>query len=140
MDGFVSRRAARIALVVGAGAVISGLSACAVGYSADVRNDTAQPVWVAIVHGSPGGQGNSLAAQRIGPNSRGRVVRNGVPYDWPVYLEADALGNPGWPKQLALQPGLMVVRVTQEGNVPTGRLHMEQIARDEPSDPVMAQP
>jgi len=112
-----------------ASAILPALVACTVGYQADVRNDTAQPISVAIVHGDSTGQPNALAMQRIGPNSRAQVVRYGVPHDWTVYLQADAQGNPGWPVQMDLKPGLMVVRVTQDGNVPTGKLHMEQVDR-----------
>lgn len=110
-----------------AGAGVALLGGCTVGYQADVRNDTAQPIGVAIVHASGSGQPNSLALQRIAPNSRGQVVRYGVPSDWTVYLEADAQGNPGWPVRYDLKPGLTVVRVTQDGNVPTGKIHIEQV-------------
>lgn len=106
------------------------LGACTVGYRVDVRNDTAQPIGVAIVHGDPSGQANALAVQRIGPNSRGQVVRNNVPSDWLMYLQIDAQGNPNYPPQLDLRPGLTVVRVTQDGNVPTGKMHLERIERE----------
>jgi hypothetical protein len=109
------------------GAVLAVMGGCQVGYQADVRNDTAQPIGVAIVRADASGQSNNLAVQRIAPNSRGRVIRNGVPHDTKVYLEADAQGNPGYPVQMDLVPGLTVVRVTQEGNVPTGKLRMEKI-------------
>jgi len=123
--GFATR-VLRAGLVAG---ILPALCACTVGYQADVRNDTAQPISVAIVHADSTGQPSALAMQRIGPNSRGQVVRYGVPHDWTVFLQADAQGNPGWPVQMDLKPGLMVVRVTQEGNVPTGKLHMEQVDR-----------
>ncbi|MBL8887157.1 MAG: hypothetical protein JNK16_10885 [Phycisphaerales bacterium] len=107
--------------------LVLALGACTVGYQADVRNDTAQPIGVAIIRADASGQSNNLAVTRIAPKSRGKLVRNGVPHDMKVYLEADAMGNPGWPVQMDLKTGLTVVRVTQDGDVPTGKLRMERI-------------
>ena len=117
----------RVAAVVSAGVMM--LAGCTVGYQADVRNDTAQPIGVAIIRADATGQSNNLAVMRIAPKSRGKLVRNGVPHDTKVYLEADALGNPSFPLQLDLMPGLTVVRVTQEGDVPTGKMGMEVLER-----------
>lgn len=116
--------------VTALGATALALGGCTVGYQADVRNDTAQPIGVAIIRADASGQPSNLAVQRIGPNSRAKVVRYAVPHDVKVYLEADALGNPGYPAQLDLQTGLTVVRVTQEGNVPTGKIRLERIERE----------
>ncbi|MBS0188060.1 MAG: hypothetical protein JSS51_08320 [Planctomycetes bacterium] len=111
------------------GVLVAALGGCTVGYTADVHNDTAQPIGVAIIHADGSGQSKSLAVQRIAPMSRGQVIRYGVPQDWTVYLEADAQGNPGFPAQVDLQTGLTVVRVTQDGNVPTGKLRIEKLER-----------
>lgn len=111
------------------------LGGCTVGYQADVRNDTAQPIGVAIIRADASGQSNNLAVTRIAPKSRGKLVRNGVPHDMKVYLEADAMGNPGYPVQLDLKTGLTVVRVTQDGDVPTGKMRMERIEDGQAMNP-----
>lgn len=117
-------------LVVGIGgmgcASVVGVG-CTAGYTADVRNDTAQPIGVALMRGSASGQPGTLAATRIGPGSRGQVSRFGLSSDLPVYIEVDAQGNPGYPPQMDLKPGLTVLRVTQDGNVPTGTMRIEKI-------------
>lgn len=118
-------------LVVGVGgmgcASVAGVGCTTAGYTADVRNDTAQPIGVALMRGSASGQPGTLAQARIGPGSRGQVSRFGLSSDLPVYIEVDAQGNPGYPPQMDLKPGLTVLRVTQDGNVPTGTLRIEKI-------------
>lgn len=106
------------------------LTGCTVGYTADVRNDTAQPIVAYLVRGDSSGQSNALALQRIGPNSRGELSRYNVPDGWKIYLQVDAQGNPGYPAQLDVLPGLSVVRVTQDGNLPTGKMRLERVSRD----------
>ncbi|MBS0190881.1 MAG: hypothetical protein U0573_03175 [Phycisphaerales bacterium] len=103
------------------------LGGCTVGYTVDVRNDTAQPIGVALMRGSGSGQPGTLAVERLGPGSRGRVSRFGLSDDLKVYVEVDAQGNPGTPPQMDLKPGLTVVRVTQDADLPTGKMHMTRV-------------
>ena len=67
------------------------------------------------------------AVERLGPGSRGRVSRFGLSDDLKVYVEVDAQGNPGTPPQMDLKPGLTVVRVTQDADLPTGKMHMTRV-------------
>lgn len=109
---------------------VVALTGCTVGYTADIRNDTAQPVVAQLVRADASGQPNAIDTQRIAPNSRGELSRYNVPDGWRLFVQVDALGNPGYPTQMDVHPGLTVLRVTQDGNVPTGKLRMERVSRD----------
>ncbi len=125
----LSIRSARFAPLALLAASLVGCG-CTVGYTADVHNTTAQPIGVALMRADPSGQPGVLATERLGPGNRAQMSRYGVSDNLKVYLEVDAQGNPGYPAQMDLLPGLTVVKVTQDGNLPTGKLRVEQIARD----------
>lgn len=122
-----ARKLNRLALVV---LGMSGLAGCTTSYQVDVRNQTPQPVVVAIFQASGGGQQSAISpGKRIGPGDRDAVYTRKVPQDWVVFVQADAPGNPGYPAKLDLAPGLTVVDITQEGVDQTGPLRLRTAPR-----------
>jgi hypothetical protein len=114
---------------VGCAAGLAGLFAggCTTSYQVDVRNQTPQPVVVAIFQARGGGEATAITPARwIGPGDRDGLATRAVPQDWAVFVQADTPGNPGHPARLDLAPGLTAVNVLQEGANQTGplRLHV----------------
>jgi hypothetical protein len=123
-------RAARLVAFGTIGAAALGGCTYYVGYTADVRNETAQPVVATLMLANANGQPTELAGEGLGPGNRGEVVRYNVLNTYHVYLQVDAQGNPGYPAQMDLKPGLTVVKVLQDGNVPYGKLHLDRLDRE----------
>jgi hypothetical protein len=98
----------------GLGAIAAG--GCTTAYQVDVRNQTPQPVVVAVFQARGSGQVSAITpARRIGPGDRDALATRAVPQDWVVFVQADTPGNPGYPARLDLVPGLNVVTAIQEG-------------------------
>lgn len=88
---------------------------CTTSYQVDVRNQTPQPVVVAIFQAQGAGQVSAITpARRIGPGDRDALATRAVPQNWVVFVQADTPGNPGYPAKVDLTPGLNVVTVSQE--------------------------
>lgn len=103
------------------------LSGCTVGYTADVRNTTPQPISAQLVRADPSGQDLPIVTKRIGPGDRDGLSKYNIPDNWQVYLLIDAVGNPGAPARMNLGPGMTIVNVHQEGTSQTGPLSLEQV-------------
>lgn len=119
---------ARIALLA---AVATTLGGCQYNsFSADVRNQTPQPLGAAISVTDNNGKTSVVAQKRIGPGDRGTVAapRN-IAQDWKAFITIDTPGNPGYPASLQLVPGHSVFNVHQQGDAQTGKLSIEEVPR-----------
>lgn len=115
-----SRLTGLLAVVTLSGA----LAGCKTGYTADIRNESGEPVYARLVRSGGAGQATAIAAERIPPGDRKGVSRIEVPTDWAVYLSVDSVGNPGYPMEQNLSPGTTIFTVTRDGS---GKLRLEQI-------------
>lgn len=113
------------------GVAVLGLAGCQRNtFSADVRNMTPQPLGAALTIADPSGKASVVSQQRIGPGDRGRVATpRSLPHDWTATLSVDTPGNPGYPANLQLAPGLTVLNVHQRGEGQTGKLSLEEVPR-----------
>lgn len=117
----------RVGVLGGLAAMVIVMSGCTVGYTADVRNTTTQPIQAALVRADGSGQPIVIASERLGPGNRAQVSRYNVPDGWMVYLEVDAMGNPGQARRMDLKPGTTTVKVSQDPPGPQGRLSIEPV-------------
>lgn len=100
------------------------LVGCTARYSADVVNDTPQPVYAQIIGYTDRGA-TMMASERFGPGDRGLVgpvlsrQDKGEPY-----LLVDTVPNPQTPAQEVLLEGPNYLVITQEGGGVAGPLRI----------------
>jgi hypothetical protein len=102
---------------------------CQTTYTADIRNNAPQPIYAELVKAGGPGHSRVLSRERIGPGDRGGIHSADIPQDWPIYVQIDAVNNPGYPQQLNLAPGVTIITVTQDGTGAAARLRIESQSR-----------
>jgi hypothetical protein len=99
-------------------------------FSADVRNQTPQPLGAAISVTDNYGKSRVVSQKRIGPGDRASIAApRAIAPDWKAFITIDTPGNPGYPASLQLVPGHSVFNVHQQGDAQTGKLSLEEVAR-----------
>lgn len=108
-------------------APVTALSACQSDYAVDVRNHTAQPIYIELLVRYPSGAVTVNQAARLGPGDRGELgpIRTGP--DNLVSFRADALPNPQRPAWLDLSPGLSVIEVQPGGEQSNAPLRLRPV-------------
>jgi len=103
------------------------LTGCTTGYSADVRNQTPQPLFVDAYYVTPQGERIGLGGARLGPGDRGGLGPYAVRNDALVSVSIDTVPNPQRPAIVDLRPGLNAMEVTQGGNTTSGPLQIREL-------------
>ncbi len=99
-------------------------------FSADVRNQTPQPLGAAISVTDNNGKSSVVAQKRIGPGDRATLATpRSIAQDWKAFITIDTPGNTGYPASLQLVPGHSVFNVHQQGDAQTGKLSLEEVPR-----------
>ncbi|MBL8764790.1 MAG: hypothetical protein JNM07_11025 [Phycisphaerae bacterium] len=105
--------------------VVLPLAGCTGYFSADVRNDTPQPLFAQIIEQHDNGA-VLLDSKRLGPGDRGSVgpVQAEIGRAWIVM---DTSPNPKGPARATLKPGTNFFKVTQTGDKTGGPIQVEEI-------------
>jgi hypothetical protein len=108
-------------LAIAATLSLALLAGCQADYSADVHNNTPQPVFVQIFKK---GQGTLGVNKRLGPGDRAFIgtVRNAQKKG--AYMAVDTLSNPGRPLTVDLMPGATFFELQQDGTSPQSPLRL----------------
>ncbi len=116
--------------VIALGGLFGGialLTGCTTGYSADVRNQTPQPLFVDAYYVTPQGERIGLGNARLGPGDRGGLGPYAVPNDALASVSIDTVPNPQRPAIVDLRPGLNAMEVTQGGDKTSGALQIREL-------------
>ena len=106
---------------------VSLLTGCTTGYSADVRNQTPQSLFVDAYYVTPQGERIGLGGARLGPGDRGGLGPYAVRNDALVSVSIDTVPNPQRPAIVDLRPGLNALEVTQGGDKMSGPLQVREL-------------
>jgi hypothetical protein len=126
-----ARRAAAIVLSLLGAPLLLVLTGCQATFTADIRNETPQPLFAAIRQRTDDGRNPILAQQRLGPGDRGSVGPVRAPVGRAL-LVLDTRPNPQGPWTTDLRPGITVFSVTQKGDQTAGPLEVRQVAQTPP--------
>jgi len=119
--------AAGTAAILIAGAGAAGLGGCQATYSADVRNQTPQPLFAKILWRTDDGRNPIQAQRRLGPGDRGTIGPIQAPVGRAI-LTLDTLPNPQGVWSIDLRPGTTVFNVTQKGDLTAGPLEVREVS------------
>ena len=120
-------KAVRAAIAVSLLGGVSLLTGCTTGYSADVRNQTPQPLFVDAYYMTPQGERIGLGSARLGAGDRGGLGPYAVRNDALVSVSIDTVPNPQRPAIVDLRPGLNAFEVTQGGDKTSGQLQVREL-------------
>lgn len=120
-------RLARPALLI----LAAALSGCTATFSADLRNQTPQPVFAQIVQRTDDERRPILASLRLGPGDRATIgpVRTNIGR---AILSLDTLPNPQGAYTTDLRPGLTTFTISQKGDKAAGPLEIREISSSPP--------
>jgi hypothetical protein len=107
------------------------LTGCQASFTADIRNQTPQPLFAAIRQRTDDGRNPILAEQRLGPGDRASVGPVRAPVGRAL-LVLDTRPNPQGPWTTDLRPGITSFAVTQKGDQTAGPLEVRQVAQTPP--------
>ena len=117
----------RLALLAGLLLSGLGLAGCETTYSADIRNQTPQPLFAEIISFDQWGNAYPMAATRLGPGDRAGLGPVRIKKERLVTLQLDTVPNPQRPARVDMRPGVTTVEVTQQGAQTSGPLQVREL-------------